>query len=81
MKNLYALLSGLLLLTACNQHFITDASFRNVVAEDLAARQEIMTAAGIDLDAMKLSTDEREALEFLYADMPLGDMLNKTPDY
>ena len=40
-----------------------------------------MTAAGIDLDAMDLSTDEREALEFLYAYMPLGDMLNKEPGY
>ncbi|MBR5499424.1 MAG: transglutaminase domain-containing protein [Bacteroidales bacterium] len=81
MKLILSLLSGLVLLTACNQHFITDAAFRETVAEDLATRQEIMTAAGINLDAMKLSTDEREALEFLYAYMPLGDMLNMTPEY
>ena len=81
MKYLFGLLSGLLLLTACEQHFITDATFRATVAEDLATRQEIMTAAGIDLDAMRLTTDEREALEFLYAYMPLGDMLNMAPEY
>ena len=81
MKLILSLLSGLVLLTACNQHFITDAAFRETVAEDLATRQDIMTAADIDLDAMNLSADEREALEFLYAYMPLGDMLNMTPEY
>jgi transglutaminase-like putative cysteine protease len=81
MKYLFGFLSGLMLLTACNQHFMTDAAFRETVAQDLATRQEIMAAAGIDLDAMELTTDEREALEFLYAYMPLGDMLNMTPEY
>ena len=81
MKNIFGFLSGLVLLTACNQHFITDATFRATVAEDLATRQEIMVAADIDLDEMGLATDEREALEFLYAYMPLGDMLNMTPEY
>ena len=81
MKLILRLLSGLVFLTACNQHFITDAAFRETVAEDLATRQDIMTAADIDLDAMNLSADEREALEFLYAYMPLGDMLNMTPEY
>lgn len=81
MRFLLSLLAGIMLLTACSQHFITDASYRQTVAEDLASRQNIMDAAGIDLDAMNLSVDEREALEFLYAYMPLGDMLNMTPDY
>ena len=81
MKYIFGFLSGIVLLTACNQHFITDATFRATVAEDLATRQEIMVAADIDLDEMGLATDEREALEFLYAYMPLGDMLNMTPEY
>ena len=81
MKYLFGFLSGLMLLTACNQHFMTDAAFRETVAQDLATRQEIMAAAGIDLDAIELTTDGREALEFLYAYMPLGDMLNMTPEY
>ena len=80
-KTLTALLLGIIFLTGCNTHFISDSSYRQQVAEDLATRQEIMQAAGIDLDAMGLECDEREALEFLYAYMPLGDMLNKTPEY
>ena len=81
MKYLLRLLSGLMLLTACNQHFITDPDYRQTVAEDLATRSDIMVAAGIDLESMGLELDEQEALEFLYAYMPLGDMLNMTPEY
>ena len=81
MKYLLSLLSGLMLLTACNQHFITDPAYRQTVAEDLATRTAIMDAAGIDIEAMGLAQDEKEALEFLYAYMPLGDMLNMTPEY
>ena len=81
MKYLLTLLSGLILLTACNQHFITDPAYRQTVAEDLAARTAIMQAAGIDLESMGLAQDEQEALRFLYAYMPLGDMLNMTPEY
>ena len=62
MRFAISLLAGLMLLSACNQHFITDASYRQTVADDLAVRQDIMVAADIDLDAMNLSTDEREAL-------------------
>ena len=69
------------MLTSCDHHFLTDAGYRQTVAEDLAARETIMTAAGIDLDSMGLSTDEKEALEFLYAYMPLGDMVNLSTDY
>ena len=81
MKYIFSFLSGLLLLTACSRHFITDPAYRQTVTEDLVTRTEIMEAAGIDLESMKLSKDEKEALEFLYAYMPLGDMLNMTPEY
>ena len=55
MKYLLSILSGILLLTACNTHFITDETYRQTVLEDLCARNEIMAAAGIDLDAMGLT--------------------------
>ena len=80
-QTLTVLLFGMMLLTGCSTHFISDSSYRQRVAEDLATRQDIMEAAGIDLGAMDLKTDEREAMEFLYAYMPLGDMLNMTPEY
>ena len=81
MRYLLNLLSGVLLLTACNTHFIADEAYRQTVLEDLSARDEIMAAAGIDLESMGLKTDEKEALQFLYAYMPLGDMLNLEPQF
>lgn len=75
------LLVALAVLSACDRHFISDRNYRAAVTEDYADRMEIMTAAGVDLDAMGLETDEKEALEFLYAYMPLGDIVNNTPEF
>ena len=75
------ILSAMMLLTGCTSHFISDSDFRQEVSEDLAARSEILAAAGIDLDAMDMTQQEKEALEFLYAYMPLGDIVNMAPDY
>ncbi len=76
-----ALLAGVLFLTSCRSHFISDDAYRAVVAGDLTARESVIKAAGINLDSMGLSLDEREAMEFLYAYMPLGDVLNLEPEY
>ena len=75
------LLVVLAVLSACDRHFISDRSYRATVAEDYAGRMEIIAAAGVDLDAMGLGTDEKEALEFMYAYMPLGDIVNKAPEF
>ena len=74
-------LSAMMLLTGCSSHFISDDTFRQEVAEDLSARSEILVSAGVDLDAMDMTRQEKEALEFLYAYMPLGDVVNKEPSY
>ena len=39
-----------------------------------------MQASGIKLDEMELSQDELEAMKFLYAHMPLGDIVNMEPE-
>ena len=75
------ILSAVVLLTGCNSHFISDGVFRQEVSEDLASRTEILAAAGVDLQAMDITQQEREALEFLYAYMPLGDIVNMEPAY
>ena len=74
-------LSAMMLLTGCSSHFISDDAFRHEVSEDLAVRTEILASAGVDLDAMGMTQQEKEALEFLYAYMPLGDIVNKEPSY
>lgn len=73
-------LSGLVL-CSCSGHFISDRDYREEVLSDFSSRSELLAKAGIDLSSMELSTDEREALEFLYAYMPLGDMLNMDVSY
>ena len=69
------------LLSGCTRHFITDDSYLQRVTQDLESRREVLVAAGVDLDAMNLDVAEREAMTFLYAYMPLGDIVNKTPDF
>lgn len=66
-----------LLLTACggSSHFITDESYRTRVEQDFAQKKTLLPQG--DLFAVfdtELSTYEREALEFLYAYMPLPDI-------
>ena len=81
---LFICLSALMIVltSGCaDKHFITDSQYRAQVEADFAARRSIMDASGIDLDAMELTSVEKEALQFLYAYMPLGDVVNHTPEY
>ncbi len=80
MKSRFSLIL-MLALTACTSHFITDEEYRGIVADDFQSRSVIMEAAGIDLASMGLNQKEEEALEFLYAYMPLGDIVNNAPEY
>lgn len=80
MKSRFSLIL-MLALTACTSHFITDGEYRCIVADDFQSRSSIMEAAGIDLASMDLNQKEEEALEFLYAYMPLGDIVNNSPEY
>ena len=75
------ILSAFMLLTGCSTHFISDNAFRDEVSGDFASRSEILAASGVNLDAMNISQQEKEALEFLYAYMPLGDIVNREPSF
>ena len=77
----FILAAAIMMATSCTGHFISDRAYRETVMNDFAARQDIMEAAGIDLASMGLEVKEREALEFLYAYMPLGDIVNHSPEY
>lgn len=81
MRNLSKLVLAMVLFNSCSQHFISDRSFLKAVESDLNDRSEIIEAAGIDLEAMNLDSQELEALEFLYAYMPLGDIMNNSPEF
>lgn len=82
MKGLLILiLAAVCVSNSCSSHFISDSDYRETVRNDLASRSSVLDAAGVDFDAMVLGKDEREAMEFLYAYMPLGDIVNQTPEY
>jgi len=67
----------LCLLAACGEsHFMTDASYRSRVEQDFQQKKALMPQGELFtiLDDASLSTNEQEALEFLYAYMPLADI-------
>ena len=75
---------GLLcLMASCgNSHFMTDAAYRQRVEQDLEQKKALMAEGDLfgifDTD---LDTYEREALEFLYAYMPLADIADYPGDF
>ena len=78
---------ALLLLTACNgrkAHFMKDKAYREAVHADYEARMAANYGAlepFTQSDDSTLTVAEREALEFLYAYMPLADVVDYTADY
>lgn len=78
--NLVLLLAAVLL-CGCEADFFSDGRYRRMVEEDFKSRKDILSAADIDLDGMNLSRKERQAMEFLYAYMPLGDIVNRSAEY
>lgn len=78
-----ALLLLLAAITACsdNQHFITDTTYRTKVSEDFNKRKAEFSRGGIfDIFNTEMTTQEREAMQFLYAYMPMGDYTDYPAD-
>ncbi len=66
-----------LLLASCGKHFISDRDYRKQVHQDFLQRQELAQGrhdALFGVFKQKLTCEEKEALEFLYAYMPLSDL-------
>ena len=83
-KHLFTLLFTLLVWTSCNnqQHFITDAAYRAEVENDFHAKQAALPNG--DLFAVfndQMTPEEREALTFMYAYMPIGDITDYSGDF
>ena len=69
----------LLVLGGCREekHFITDPVYRQTVERDFETKEQLLMQAPQNLFAVfetPLSTEEREALQFLYAYSPLIDL-------
>ena len=72
---------GMMLLVSCHRdpHFITDKDYRNEVHADFEARMADFPMLQVQLDT--LNRAEREAMEFLYASMPLSDLADYEPQF
>jgi transglutaminase-like putative cysteine protease len=71
-------LCSLLLMTACvdrSSHFVREKAAREQIAQDFAQKCAAMPAGDLfDLSDTTMTLAEREALMFLYAYMPAGDV-------
>lgn len=82
MKRLFLMaVTAMLLLASCQrgQHFITDRAYRSEVHADFEARMAEFPMLQVQLDT--LCRAEREAMEFLYAYMPLSDLADYEPQF
>ena len=81
-KTLVLSLLAALLLASCGggSHFLADSAYRDTVHKDYLLRME--ATGGHFLPAgLTLTAEEREALEFLYAYMPLADVADYPADF
>ena len=84
-KSIIFFISLLLIFASCTQkeeHFISDAQQRSNVETDLKAKMQQLPEGNLfSILDTELSTKEREALQFLYAYMPLGDITDYSGEY
>lgn len=81
MRKILILCTAVLVLAACHcdPHFITDKDYRNEVHQDFESRMADFPMLQVQLDT--LCRAEREAMEFLYAYMPLSDLADYEPQF
>ena len=83
-KHLFTLLFTLLVWTSCNnqQHFITDAAYRAEVENDFQAKQAALPNGNLfAVFNDQMTPEEREALTFMYAYIPIGDITDYSGDF
>lgn len=64
------------------EHFISDTTYRRLVKEDFDKKRKAVNNEELfEIFNRKLNLYEREALTFLYAYMPVGDLADYSGDY
>ncbi|MBR4804635.1 MAG: transglutaminase domain-containing protein, partial [Bacteroidales bacterium] len=81
-----SLLACFICFCSCHRetHFITDADYRAQVEKDFEARKVLAEGRAKELFSVldsNLSTEEREAMQFLYAYMPYSDLADYDGDF
>lgn len=79
------IISLLMIFVACkSDHFISDSTYRQQVEKDFLVRKELAKGRATQLFSVfdqKISINEKEALQFLYAYMPLSDLADYDGDF
>lgn len=76
-----AIIVPLCLLTSCSEHLISDKQEREIVEKDFESRRAKLDAKLFQIFEQKLNRQEKDALTFLYAYMPLGDIVDHSGTY
>lgn len=83
--NLFLFLFVFLIGTSCDdksQHFITDNAYRAEVEKDFQAKQAALPNGNLfDVFNQPMTPQEKEAMTFLYAYMPIGDITDYSGDF
>ncbi|NDV64867.1 transglutaminase domain-containing protein [Bacteroides sp. 224] len=84
LRNLLLTLCACVICIACNNdpHFITDEATRQQIENDLLAKQQALPHGDLfNVLNQEMTTKEKEALQFLYAYMPIGDIADYSGDF
>ena len=84
MRKYILLIISLAVLSSCEvHHLINDPDYRNQMEKDLQAKLngEGNLKQFYQVDDLIITTEEKEALQFLYAYMPLADLTDYTTEY
>lgn len=79
-----SLASVCLLSTGCNneKHFINDSDYRTRVENDFAEKKSILKNGNLfSVFSNEMTAQEKEALQFLYAYMPISDIADNSGEY
>ena len=63
------------------RHFLTDNSYRLRVEKDFNTKMQLMGTKFFDIQSLHPNLEEPEALKFLYAYMPMGDVTDYSASY
>lgn len=83
-KHLITLLLCLFVLASCSKqaHFITDDAYRSEVEKDFQTKQQELPNGNLfAVFNQTMTPEEKEALTFLYAYMPIGDITDYSGDF
>ncbi len=80
---LFILVCSIVLCACGESHFLKDKQYRELVYEDLAKKKKLLPEGNLFavLDDSTLTVLEQEALTFLYAYMPIGDLADYSGEY